>query len=563
MLKFKIFLFIQFLVFCVDAQNPRSLQDSISKYLSLNPQKGIEFGFEAISSNHETNSDLYRTNYLFGQNLYLLGLYEESVKYLIKSQELYSSLSDSDQKKYQVDYPWMLNTIGNIYYRKNNPSTAKDYYNKAYRIFFSLDDEIGEEKIYGLNGVETNLALLSSEEKDYNQTLNYYNSILNRRKDFQKKSDILLSYTQFMGFYLEVGNDEKAEKYLDLITNLFLSDPTNLELQNNSELKQNYCTAMIVYSAHLIAENNLNKALQTLNELKPLTRFFQTEYHDVNYLLAKIYNSSNYDNNHSITLIKENLALESISNERKLLDFNLLLEIHKAENDYKSLSSIKDSIIHYNYKKLESLSKIDNIENLITLNNKERELNKNKLRFNRTLLSFGGITILLIFGLILLRFNLKLQREKNKVLELEKLQVESELNLKKRELFSKTNYILQRNDYLKSLLDQVNKAEKIEDLSKRIKNQISAMLSSNKQYEEFDKKFVEVFPHFYKELNSRYSLSKTDFRLVAYIKMNKSNNEIAQISGISLRTVQSQRYRLAKKLNLSKDQDLNSFIFNI
>ena len=43
--------------------------------------------------------------------------------------------------------------------------------------------------------------------------------------------------------------------------------------------------------------------------------------------------------------------------------------------------------------------------------------------------------------------------------------------------------------------------------------------------------------------------------------MNKSNNEIAQISGISLRTVQSQRYRLAKKLNLSKDQDLNSFIF--
>jgi DNA-binding CsgD family transcriptional regulator len=45
--------------------------------------------------------------------------------------------------------------------------------------------------------------------------------------------------------------------------------------------------------------------------------------------------------------------------------------------------------------------------------------------------------------------------------------------------------------------------------------------------------------------------------------MNKSNNEIAQISGISLRTVQSQRYRLAKKLGLVKNQDLNSFIFSI
>jgi DNA-binding CsgD family transcriptional regulator len=45
--------------------------------------------------------------------------------------------------------------------------------------------------------------------------------------------------------------------------------------------------------------------------------------------------------------------------------------------------------------------------------------------------------------------------------------------------------------------------------------------------------------------------------------MNKSNNEIAQISGISIRTIQSQRYRLSKKLKLEKNQDLNSFIFKV
>jgi len=165
--------------------------------------------------------------------------------------------------------------------------------------------------------------------------------------------------------------------------------------------------------------------------------------------------------------------------------------------------------------------------------------------------------------LILLRVNLKFHKEKNKVLELEKLQVENELYTKKRELFSKTNFILQRNDYLKSLLEQVNQTKPGEDLSSRIKRQISQMISSKEVHEEFDKKFVEVFPQFYKELNSRYTLSKTDFRLVAYIKMNKSNNEIAQISGISLRTVQSQRYRLAKKLNLPKGKDLNTFIYSI
>jgi DNA-binding CsgD family transcriptional regulator len=45
--------------------------------------------------------------------------------------------------------------------------------------------------------------------------------------------------------------------------------------------------------------------------------------------------------------------------------------------------------------------------------------------------------------------------------------------------------------------------------------------------------------------------------------MNHSNNEISRISGISLRTAESQRYRLSKKLQLNKGQDLNQYIIKI
>jgi DNA-binding CsgD family transcriptional regulator len=45
--------------------------------------------------------------------------------------------------------------------------------------------------------------------------------------------------------------------------------------------------------------------------------------------------------------------------------------------------------------------------------------------------------------------------------------------------------------------------------------------------------------------------------------MNQNNSEIATISGISLRTVETQRYRLSKILNLKNDQDLNSYITNL
>ena len=42
------------------------------------------------------------------------------------------------------------------------------------------------------------------------------------------------------------------------------------------------------------------------------------------------------------------------------------------------------------------------------------------------------------------------------------------------------------------------------------------LINSESAYSEFDKKFVEVFPVFYKKLNENYKLSKVDLRLIAY-----------------------------------------------
>ena len=75
--------------------------------------------------------------------------------------------------------------------------------------------------------------------------------------------------------------------------------------------------------------------------------------------------------------------------------------------------------------------------------------------------------------------------------------------------------------------------------------------------------FVNVYPNFYMELNKVAKLSTTDLRLASLIKMNHNNNEIAIISGVSLRTIESQRYRLSKKLKLKKNQSLNSLLLAI
>ena len=126
------------------------------------------------------------------------------------------------------------------------------------------------------------------------------------------------------------------------------------------------------------------------------------------------------------------------------------------------------------------------------------------------------------------------------------------------------NFITQRNNYLKSLKRKISSDSKSDDISlTTVKGQLDLVLNSENAYEEFDQIFVNVYPEFYNELNSCFKLSKTDLRLAAYIKMNHSNDQISRISGVSIRTVETQRYRLSKKLNLPPDQDLNSFIYSV
>ena len=67
----------------------------------------------------------------------------------------------------------------------------------------------------------------------------------------------------------------------------------------------------------------------------------------------------------------------------------------------------------------------------------------------------------------------------------------------------------------------------------------------------------------FKPKENKNNLSQTHLRLAANIRMNQSNNEIDKICGVSIRTVETQRYRLSKLLKLDKNENLNSYIQRI
>ena len=564
----KKFLFTCF-IFClniVHSQDLTDINDSIRYHLSYSPQKSLQFSFDAINNKafNENSWESYDSNYLIGQSLFFNELYKESIEYFLKALNIYESLSDNERLNLKNSNPaWILNSIGAVYFQYNNLEKAKTYYLEAIENF-EVSKEIDIiEKSLGLIRVEANLALISIKLENYGGAFEFYNGILERIKTNQISDAYLIYYyNQFMTLNFQINNNKEALNYLKLINQTFELESKKISYLKSSELYFYYIISIIDYSKYLITQNKFNEALIELLKIKKLSKPFLDQFASINILISECYLATNKTSDAKLVL-KENSELLELSTEIKIKNLEGISNVYSQENDLKNLLSIKDSII-FNKNLLEnSEGDIKNIQTLLDLDDKKRELISNEKRLNSTVFYFTITLSLLIIILIIFRINFKLQSERSKRFKLEKSQIENELSLKQRELFSKSNFILQRNDYLKSILEEVNNNTNSQKAVDRIKKQVSGIINSESLHQEFDKKFVEVFPEFYKKLNANYRLSKTDFRLIAYIKMNKSNNEIAQISGISIRTIQSQRYRLSKKLKLEKNQDLNSFIFKV
>jgi DNA-binding CsgD family transcriptional regulator len=59
------------------------------------------------------------------------------------------------------------------------------------------------------------------------------------------------------------------------------------------------------------------------------------------------------------------------------------------------------------------------------------------------------------------------------------------------------------------------------------------------------------------------NLTNADLKVCAYLQLNLSTKEIAQLMNISVRGVDISRYRLRKKFQLSREQTLNDFLNNV
>lgn len=156
---------------------------------------------------------------------------------------------------------------------------------------------------------------------------------------------------------------------------------------------------------------------------------------------------------------------------------------------------------------------------------------------------------------------LKRQQEKSKqeIIRLRNEQLEQDIVRKSEELANSTMQLIKKNELLQQLksesqeLEEHSKAGSLNHIIKLIDNNIS----SGHDWQVFEQNFNRVHEEFFKKLLERYpDLSPGDLRLSAYLRMNLSSKEIAQLLNITYRSVELKRYRLRKKLNLETEENL-------
>lgn len=549
----------------------QSFNDSIRKYKLTNPQKALDFAFEALDASYYGSSSpgLSGVYAHIGEILNERGLHAAALSYFQISLETFETIPVSERNLKKVNKPpWVLVNIANIYFSSpiKDYKKSKEYNLEAQENFLLYENE--GKKQNGLNTVRGNLALIAIVNKNYDLALKYYLKTFESRKILDKKEDLLYSYSQLINIHLRTGNFFKANEFLKTADNLYETLVSEKSFDNGSYIQRNYGYIYALYGAYYQSVKEYKRAIENLNKAKLILIKFPNEIPSITTRLAECYIGLN-DLSKAKEIAIENLKVNNLSPIEKKYNYKVLEKIYKSQNLNRELINIKDSIIKLagfaNTNKI--IANFNKLETQILLSEKQSELNQNKIRYNTYLFIFIIGTTILFFSLVSIRINYNYQKERNIRLEAVQQVIEVELENKQIELVYKTNFIAQRNEYLEKLRGSIDKEEKDTSeskISRKIKNDINRIIGSEKVFEDFENQFNKVNPDFFKDMLSRFGkLSNTDLRLSAYIKMNQSNSQIAQITGASIRTVESQRYRLSKKLDLTKEDDLNSLIISL
>jgi len=165
---------------------------------------------------------------------------------------------------------------------------------------------------------------------------------------------------------------------------------------------------------------------------------------------------------------------------------------------------------------------------------------------------------------------LEINKTEAEIIVLKNEKLSQEIEFKNAELASSAMHLVQKReiiDRVKSTLSNLSKTINNPSATSEIKKLLKSLGEDeviDSEWNSFSKHFDTVHKDFLTTLMNKFpNLTATDLKLSAYLYMNLSSKEIAQLLNISLRGVEISRYRLRKKLQLQPREELFQFLQQI
>ena len=169
-------------------------------------------------------------------------------------------------------------------------------------------------------------------------------------------------------------------------------------------------------------------------------------------------------------------------------------------------------------------------------------------------------------------FEAEKSRREKQIMQLEKEKLEYDLQHKSQEMANLMINFVRKNEMLTEIKSEIFKvasslkgegAREGKQLLLIINGKIDSNIQSDEVLKRIEDQFDLIHNNFMKRLHARHpDLSDNERMMCAYLKMNLSTKEIAPLLNISVRGVETIRYRLRKKFGLEREDSLTDYLSN-
>lgn len=153
-----------------------------------------------------------------------------------------------------------------------------------------------------------------------------------------------------------------------------------------------------------------------------------------------------------------------------------------------------------------------------------------------------------------------------KIVQLKNQSLKNEIKLKSKQLANTAIALVKKNESMLEIKNELLKNKSgFENplMYKRLLRKIDNSIGHEDEWELFEYNFNQVHEEFFNQLKSKHpKLTHKDLKICAYIKMNLLSKEIAPLMNVSIRGLETHRYRLKRKLNLENNKPLGDYLRN-